>query len=132
MTESLTPPHLQAVWPNANWSNEALWHLEVPIQQIPVQALAWILDHPIWSTRPPEPRFDLRPREVMAGASAYRAHKRRIERANLSLPLIVHAHRGRRVVLDGLHRLARAVQERNATLPAKEVTLEQLRTSASA
>ena len=129
MAKSLTPAHLRDVWPDEDWRNARLWGLDVPVQSMAVAELVWILDHPIWSTRPPEPRFDLRPLDVLADPEAHASHARRIAEADLALPLLVHAHQERLVVLDGLHRLARAQRDGVTSLPAKRVTREQLRAS---
>ena len=53
----------------------------------------------------------------------------RVEAANLRAPLLVGTYQGRPVVLDGAHRLAKAVRDGVGKLPGKLVTEEHLRNS---
>jgi len=111
MPASLTPAHLRDVWPDFDWDNRRVWALAVPATEIEVASLTWLLDEPLWSSRPPEPLFDLRPRDVLADPGAHPQHARRVREADLAWPLDLYPHGGRFVVLDGLHRLARLVME---------------------
>lgn len=88
-----------------------MWALEIPVTEIDIAELQWHFDEPLWSSRPPEPLFDLTPREVLAEPSAYPHHTRRIRTAALEFPLDLFPYGGRWVVLDGLHRLARLVSD---------------------
>lgn len=109
MPPALTPEHLRDVWPDFDWDNRRVWALAVPVTEIEVASLTWLLDEPLWSSRPPEPLFDLRPRDVLAEPDAHPQHAGRVRAADLAWPLDLYPHRGRFVVLDGLHRLARLV-----------------------
>lgn len=107
---SLTPEHLSDFWPDRDWDNRKLWSLELPTSCLPLDDLTWVLDLPVWSSRPPSPLFDLVPRTVLESPQMHAEHALRIQRANLEHPLLVHRFRGRWVVLDGIHRLAKLVQ----------------------
>ena len=96
--------------PEAPWESEALYALALPVASLPIAEFTWLLDQPLWSSRPPQPRFDLSPRQVMGNPTEHLAHTHRIQDADLSLPLLVTRHAGRWVVLDGLHRLVRYLQ----------------------
>ena len=108
---TITPPHLRGVLPEASWDTECLYELDLPVTALAIGELTWLLDQPLWSSPPPEPLFDLAPRDVMRGAVLHAEHTRRIDDADLSLPLLVTRHAGRWVTLDGLHRLVRYLQE---------------------
>jgi len=112
---SLTPDHAAGFWPDFDWDNRLLWSLDLPSSSMEVDELSWLLDLPVWSSRPPAPLFDLVPRTVIESPGVHVGHARRVLHADLSYPLLVHHHRGRWVVLDGLHRLAKLVC-RGATL----------------
>lgn len=84
---------------------------EYPIERIPVQNLRWILAY-----TPSE--FLQQP-----GAAA------RLARADLTAPILVAVSKeegGRFAVIDGLHRLMKAVKDRVKTLPARRVTASDL------
>ena len=70
----------------------------LPIEQLLVSDLAWILPH---TTVQPE----------------------RVTMANVSLPILATPWRGRLVVVDGAHRLARAVQLGMSTLSGRVINL---------
>lgn len=64
--------------------------------QIPVSDLKWQLDHGT-------------------------PDRERVKKANINTPLLILRWKNRWVVIDGFHRLAKAVSENALTLPAKEV-----------
>ena len=77
-----------------------------PTKQVDVENLKWVL------------QYD-------------RPNPKRLAAANLNAPLIVAPdRRGRPTVVDGLHRLAKAVQQGKKTLPAKMLTLRELKKEA--
>ncbi len=76
-----------------------------PATAVPVGSLRWLVE-------PPEA-----PPEDLA----------RVERADPAVPVLVTRWEGRVVVLDGLHRLQRALDMRLPSLPARFITAEELR-----
>jgi hypothetical protein len=106
---SLTPAHLRSFWPDFDWHNPDVWALDTPTTNMEIADLLWLLDLPLWSSRPPEPLFDLRPRDVLDHPTSHPLHAQRVQVADLLFPLELLHYRGRWVVLDGLHRLARLV-----------------------
>ncbi len=103
------PPEIREVYPDFDWDRRAVWALDVEVQMLARQRLEWHLDLPFWSSRRSEMLFDLIPRMVMNDAALDPRHARRIEQADLAFPLDVMEHRGRLCIMDGLHRLAKAV-----------------------
>lgn len=78
-----------------------------PTKQIDVDSLKWVLRHDR-----PDPK--------------------RLAAANLNAPVIVAPdRRGRPTVVDGLHRLSKAVQQGKKTLPAKVLTFGELKKEAA-
>ena len=104
-----------------DWSNRAVWALDLPVGELDRAALDWHLELPFWSTRPPEPLFDLRPRAVLRDPSVHDRHAERIRRADLRYPLDVMECRGRLAILDGMHRLARLASEGTDRILVREV-----------
>lgn len=100
-----------------------LWALtkELPVAERSVSELDWMMDDPCWSM-PDEP--PLTPRMVLADMDRYPAHARRIRAADLTLPLLLRPLEpggSELVVIDGVHRLARAVLDGRATVPTRLV-----------
>ncbi|MCA9575452.1 MAG: hypothetical protein KC668_08445 [Myxococcales bacterium] len=107
----LMPPDIAELYFDFDWDRRKVWALSITPEPLPRSALEWHLDLPFWSSRPPEPLFDLQPRRVIDDPTYHAAHERRIALADMSFPIDVMEHRGRLCVMDGLHRLARAVRE---------------------
>lgn len=51
----------------------------------------------------------------------------RVEKADVSAPILVTEYKHKWVVLDGAHRLARAVKDKLDELPGRFVSVEQLK-----
>jgi hypothetical protein len=89
------------------------------------------LDLPFWSSQPPAPYFDLVPRLVIEDPTVHVVHARRIAEADMSFPLDVMEHRGRLCVMDGLHRLARAVRDGEDTISIRRIPRSAIQRSPS-
>jgi hypothetical protein len=89
------------------WDRERLWALALPVESLPVACLEWHLDLPWWrlGDRP----FVLAPRSVLRDPDRYAAHSARALEACLGFPLDVTWRGGRWTILDGVHRLLKAV-----------------------
>ena len=90
-----------------------------PIELMPVRELEWILDLPLWwdGGHP----FQLRPREVLAEPDRNRAQHARTREADLAIPVDVAWYHGRWVVVDGVHRLLKAISLGHTAVAAREV-----------
>ena len=88
-----------------------------PIQTVAVDDLAWLLELPLWGWRG-EP-FKVTPNQVAADPQTYAVHYARVMWSDVDDPIIVAERNGRTVVLDGYHRLLRAVIEGRKTVPAR-------------
>jgi hypothetical protein len=89
------------------WDRERLWALDLRVESLPVACVEWQLDLPWWrlGDRP----FSLAPRTVLRDPDRYAAHSRRALEACLGFPLDVTWRGGRWTILDGVHRLVKAV-----------------------
>jgi Aminoglycoside-2''-adenylyltransferase len=93
--------------------------LDLPVGELPVAELAWQLDLPWWPDggRP----FAVTPRAVAEAPWRHREHHARTLAADLRVPIHVIRRRGRRFVLDGVHRLLKAELQGRATVAAREL-----------
>jgi hypothetical protein len=90
-----------------------------PIELMPVRELEWILDVPLWwdGGHP----FRLRPRDVLGEPERNRAQYVRTSEADLAIPIDVAWHHGRWIVVDGVHRLLKAVSLGHTAVAAREI-----------
>ncbi len=105
------PPEMRGYYFDFNWSNERVWAQDAPVEVVPLSDLAWHLDIPIWSTVQGQPRFDLRPRDVLGDPAGHPRHAERLAAVDTSYPLDAMWTTDRLVILDGIHRLARLLSE---------------------
>jgi hypothetical protein len=88
-----------------------------PVELVPVEELTWLLDLPLWGWRG-EP-FQVTPNGVAADPNTYAVHYARVMWSDLDDPIVVAERNERTVVVDGYHRLLRAVIEGRKTIRAK-------------
>lgn len=96
-----------------------------PIVQIPIEELTWHFDMPVWEKDGTDD-WNLTPRDVMEGKEGSGTHRKRVENADISFPLIVTKYAERYVLLDGVHRLVKCYEHGERTVNAKVVPIEYL------
>lgn len=94
-----------------------------------VAELSWQLDLPWW--RHEGQFFVLRPREVLANPDRYREQFERTLVADLGHPIDLAWRRGRWFILDGVHRLLRAVQLERHNVAVRKVPASALKAIAT-
>ena len=89
-----------------HWSEEKVWELDVPVEEMPTSELEWHFDVPFWSTE--SGFYDLKPREVINNPEKWKREYKRTMDSNLDYPLDIMFWKSHWLLLDGLHRLAKA------------------------
>jgi hypothetical protein len=88
-----------------DWSEDKVWALNVPTEDMDIQELTWHFDIPfLWENRV----YNLTPHEVINNPEAHKEEYDRTMRADLSHPIDIMEHKGRWLILDGLHRLMKS------------------------
>lgn len=116
------PPVMQALLPNAMWDRAALHELVLPVTELAVADLRWMLDLPWW--RVGERRFAVTPNQVRLVPERHAAHWRRVLDADLDYPIDL-LQRDRLIILDGVHRLLKADVLGMRTITARVLDAEQ-------
>jgi hypothetical protein len=88
-----------------------------PLEEIAVADLVWLLELPLWGWRG-DP-FQVTPNQVAADPKKYAVHYARVMWSDLDDPIVIAERNGRTVLLDGYHRLLRAVVQGQKTIPAR-------------
>ena len=102
------PEQLRGVFFDFIWDTRKSWLLPTEASVVPFDQLTWLLDLPVWTTVPGEPRFDLAPYTVLEQPERFPQRWQRILAVDSSYPLEMFRNdRGQWVILDGYHRLAR-------------------------
>lgn len=89
-----------------HWSEEKVWALDVPVEEMDLTELEWHFDVRFWNT--PGGYYDLSPNQVLADSEKFKDEFERAMRINLSHPLDIMFWKNRWLLLDGLHRLVKA------------------------
>ena len=115
----IIPQIIQHFYFDFHWDNRKVWQLDAPIEAIKVSELEWQLTYPIWSASPPQPLFNLCPMDVILDANMHPGHFQRMLKADFTFPIDLIWNKGKWVILDGFHRLARAKYENLETIQGR-------------
>ena len=101
------PAIISEYWYSIDWDVGELWRLDLPAERMPLAALAWHLDVPVWPDEGRRP-YSVTPRQVLENPEENPTEFGRVDAASLAYPLEVFRNRDRLMILDGVHRLAKA------------------------
>src|SRR5436190_16139057 len=113
------PPELAPFFLDLDWDEARLWQLRLRVGRIRTAELEWHLDLPWW--RDNGGPFAVTPRDVLADPRRHPEQYARTLNADLRFPLHITRHHGRWTIMDGIHRLAKAVLLELERVPAKRV-----------
>lgn len=113
-------------WVSAFWrDNEKLHALDVPVEEMDIRELYWIMEIPFWEDS--KNNIVLTPREVVENLDKYPKHKKRLEVCDTSFPLdIMKNRKGEWLTLDGLHRLVKLIMEGEKVIKVRKIPPELL------
>jgi len=113
------PAHIQQYAFDFRWDNQLVWNLEVESEYMSVEDLVWHFDIP-WLHTEGE-RFNLTPKDIMQHPLLYKAQYERTVQSDVSYPIDVMENKGRWLILDGLHRLMKAVHNGENTVTVRKI-----------
>ena len=87
-----------------DWSEEKVWALDVPVEEIDISELTWHFDDP----------------------DAHKDEYKRTMKANLIHPIDVMENKGRWLILDGLHRLMKATILKMNKIRVRKIPREKI------
>jgi hypothetical protein len=113
------PPELEPYFLPFDWDNELLWALDLAVEDVPTRSLAWHLDLPWWKGE--RGWFTVRPRAVLGHPGRYPEQYARTLNTDLRYPLHITLNKGRWTIVDGIHRLLKAVMLELEEVPVRKV-----------
>lgn len=113
-----------AVFPLFGWTEETLWQLDRPVEEVPIDVFDWLLEVPIWRWQ--GRRFQLSLRDVLRHPDQYQAHYEKAERADTRYPIHITRSKRRWIILDGYHRLLKTLVRGESTIKVMKVRAEDL------
>lgn len=91
-----------------NWSGDAVWALEAPVLTAPRVEYDYLLNLPLWSSVAGRRMlFDTKPIDVINDPNISAYQTTRLKKVDATCPLDFLIHKGRKWILDGVHRLAK-------------------------
>jgi len=106
-----------------DWSEEKVWALDVPVEEIDISELTWHFDVPfLWE----DGVYNLKPCEVIDDPDAHKDEYKRTMKANLIHPIDVMENKGRWLILDGLHRLMKATILKMNKIRVRKIPREKI------
>lgn len=118
------PKIIQEVGFDFDWSEEKVWKLDVPVEEIDTSELEWNIDTPFWWTK--GGYYNLKPREVLENPEKHKERYKKVMNSDLSYPLDIMWWRGKWVFLDGLHRFAKAYVLGHKKVRARKIPQEAI------
>ncbi len=100
------PDSIKKVGFDFEWDDKKLWDLKIESEYISIDELTWHFELPFWNKE--GGRYNLTPNEVIANPVQYGNEYNKIMECDLKYPLNIMFNNDRWVLLDGLHRLAKA------------------------
>lgn len=113
------PPIITEVGFDFHWVEEKVWALDIPVEDMPLADLEWHFDIPFWWTE--GGFYDFKPIWALQNPDQYPQRIQRIMSANLDYPLDIMHWRGRWLLLDGLHRLAKSKLLGHKTVKVRKI-----------
>lgn len=121
---SNVPKIIQEIGFDFHWSEEKVWALNIPVEEMGIKDLVWHFDVPFWNKS--NGYYDLSPNEVLEDSEKYKEEFERIVKSDLSYPLDIMFWKGKWLLLDGLHRLAKAKQSGMEKVRVRKIPIEAI------
>jgi hypothetical protein len=124
------PPALRGALLEMAWEQDRLWAVDHDPTTIELASLRWHLSRPWWRA-PDGAWFRVRPVDVLDRPHRFPEHDARIDACDLAYAVHAVPRNGRLVVLDGIHRLAKAGREGRTHIGVIVLTAHDLATVAA-
>ncbi|MFA6534347.1 MAG: hypothetical protein WCT37_04205 [Patescibacteria group bacterium] len=108
-----------------NWDEEKIWLLDLPVVEMDVEELLWHFDTPWWPNDNGD-RWTVTPWEVISQNAGSQNEQNKMAQADTAYPLDILENKGRWLVLDGLHRLAKLYKQGQKKVKVRIVPRERL------
>ncbi len=106
MKERELPAIIKEVGFDFHWSEEKVWKLNYPSEEMDIKELEWHFEIPFhWHG---DEIYNLKSIDIINNPEKYKEEYERTMKADLSHPIDIMENKGRWLILDGLHRLMKA------------------------
>ena len=100
-----------------------LWTVPIPAEEIPISEIEYNLDIPYLEQEGTDD-WNLTPRMLIENFDKEFSHAKKVTEANLRHPIEIYFHKGKWIILDGVHRFTKAVRLGHKTIKVRKVSEE--------
>lgn len=108
-----------------NWEEEKIWALKLSTVEMDIKELLWHFDAPWWPNDNGE-RWTIKPWDVIRQNEGSKNEQIKMEKADLLYPIDILENKGKWLILDGLHRLAKAYKHGQEKVGVRIIPRERL------
>lgn len=102
-----------------------IWKLDIPVEEMSIAELESNLDIPYLEKEGTD-EWNLTLRELIASGEKEPTHYKAVLAADLKYPIEIYFFNGYWTILDGVHRLCKAIIEGRKTIGVRKVTEEMI------
>jgi hypothetical protein len=100
-----------------------LWAADIPVEEIPISEIDYNLDIPYLEKEGTDD-WNLTIRMLVNNLDKEPTHAKKVKKADLQYPIDIYFHKDKWILLDGVHRLAKAVLLGQKTIRVRRVSEE--------
>lgn len=100
-----------------------LWSVDISVEEIPISEIEHNLDIAYLEQEGTED-WNLTPRMLVENFDKEIFHAKKVNEADLRYPIDIYLHKNKWIILDGVHRFAKAVRLGHETIKARRVSEE--------
>ncbi|MFH1315850.1 MAG: hypothetical protein ABIH67_05665 [Candidatus Uhrbacteria bacterium] len=98
-----------------------LWAVDIPIEEIPISEIKYNLDIPYLEQEGTND-WNLTPRMLIENFNKEFFHANKVNEADLKYPIEIYLHKGKWIILDGVHRFTKAIRLEHKTIKIRRVS----------
>ena len=102
-----------------------LYDIDLPVEEIALDVLKYNLDIYYLESEGTDD-WNLSPRELIDNFAKEKTHAKRVDRVDLNFPICIYFYLGQWIILDGVHRYAKALMNKSRTIRVKKVSEQVL------
>lgn len=98
-----------------------LWAVDIPVEEIPISEIEYNLDIPYLEKEGTDD-WNLTIRMLINNLEKEPTHAEKVKKADLQYPIDIYLHKDKWILLDGVHRLAKAVLKGQERIKVRRVS----------
>ncbi|OIO52957.1 hypothetical protein AUJ78_00610 [Candidatus Peregrinibacteria bacterium CG1_02_41_10] len=103
--------------------HKKLWDLDIPVEEIEISLLEDNMDFPYLEQEGTDD-WNLTPRMLIDNFDKEISHAKKVNEADLKYPIEIYLHKGKWIILDGIHRFTKAVRLGQKTIKVRKISEE--------